>query len=146
MWRPVVAPAKVRNQVIKRPHVVRARSYEHEQKEGKPREDVAGEFVQRVKQQMPIGHRDEDRAQSRVRYDTRKTEAYQQARTQFEHRDRGSNRPKQPMRDPRFVELTNEEPLSVTLGRQLKTFPPADHEEDQPEHPARGIDRITGLR
>ncbi len=44
-WRLVAAPAKVRNQVIKRQHVVRARSHEDEQKEDKAWEDVAGGAV-----------------------------------------------------------------------------------------------------
>ena len=91
---PVAAPAKVRNQIIKRQHVTCAGGHEDEQKEDKAWEDVAGDVVQRVKQQMPICHGDENRAECDIRYAARKTEAHQRAREKFEHWDRGSNHPK----------------------------------------------------
>jgi hypothetical protein len=113
--------------------VVFARAPENKEEQGEARDDVTSEIVERIVQQMPKGHDDEDETKRDQRVACSQSKDDERAGDEFDERNRRTDGPERPDRQESVGE--RQEIFSCVLDRpQLKNFPEAGHEENEAEN------------
>lgn len=119
--------------MIQSKSIILAREAENKEQQGKTRDDVAAEVVERVVQKMAEGDNDEDATERDERIARPQTKDDKRAGDQLNERNSDADRPKRPDRQECVVE--RQKIFSGMLEwPQLKNFHHTGHEEDKAEN------------